>query len=134
MAAASDEVGISATTFFIAAAVIVAGIGAAVWFAIPGADTRHTLNSPSGKALLDIGEQCSETACTRLIFYEHTLSDGRRERMGCPIEIAGLTPIFSSVTATWSADESSVTIDYADAVGKRGEMTVVPAADCPVTQ
>ncbi len=127
-----DDVGISATTFFIIAALVVAGIGAAVWFAIPGTDTRHQLPAPSGRSLMDIGEQCHESGCARAIVYEHTLSDGRRERAGCPISIEARVPIFVTVTATWSADETSVLLDYTEAVGRRGTLTVTPAADCPV--
>jgi hypothetical protein len=111
--------------FWLIAVGVVLTIGAAIWVAIPGPDTRHDLRSPSGRVLLQIAEDCDGSVCRRVVIHE---AGGARH--GCPVDIAGGEPAFVTVTASWSANESEVTLDYADGVGKRGELRFVPARDC----
>ena len=88
--------GISGRTFALVAVLIVVSLGITIWYSIPGPDTRHDLRSPSGKALLQIGENCDETGCDRVMIYESAAPDGTRLRQGCPIDIPGTTLAVSS--------------------------------------
>lgn len=126
----NPDSGISARAFFVVAASVVVLVFAVIWFSIPGADTRHTLRSPSGKALLEIGEVCGAESCDRRLVFERTGADGSKTRTGCPIDIAGNQPAFATVNALWADDETSILLDYADATGKRGSLTVTPEIDC----
>jgi hypothetical protein len=116
---------LTALQFWLIALGTVLAIGAGIWFAIPGPDTRHDLRSPSGRVLLQIAEECGQGACRRVIIHE-----AGGVRSACPVTIAGGEPVFATVTATWSSDETEVTLDYADAIGKRGVLTLTPATSC----
>lgn len=122
------EPGIPRLLFWGAAAAVVIGIGATIWVSVPGPDTRHDLRSPSGRVLLQVAEDCAAGPCRRVIILE---ADGARR--GCPVRISGTTPVFVEVTPRWSADESGVVLDYADAVGRRGALTLVFVRDCTET-
>lgn len=119
------ELPITARQFWLIAVAVVVGIGAVIWFSIPGPDTRHDLRSPSGKVLLEIAEDCEGQVCRRVIIHE-----ANGVRSGCLVRIPGPEPVFVTVTAAWSEDESEVTLGYANAEGTRGELKLVPATDC----
>ncbi|KKB85792.1 hypothetical protein VW29_05720 [Devosia limi DSM 17137] len=118
--------------FLLASIVLVVVAFAAVWFAIPGPDTSNHLVSPSGKASIELGELCGDAACTRVAILEVTGSDGAKTRTGCPLTLAGTTPLFTSVSAVWAADETSVQLAYASATGTPGVLTI-NLADCTLT-
>lgn len=122
------ELPISAATFWLIAILLIVGVGAVIWFSIPGPDTRHDLRSPSGASLLQLGEECEAGVCRRAIIHERDSL-----RTGCPVDIPGGEPVFVTVTAKWNADETEVVLDYADAVGKAGKLVLMPARDCTQT-
>ena len=119
------ELPITTRQFWLIAVAIIAIVGAVIWFSIPGVDTRHDLRSPSGKVRLQIAEDCGGQVCERVIIHEVGGT-----RTGCTVRLPGPEPLFVTVMAAWSADESEVTLSYADADGTRGELRLVPATDC----
>ena len=119
--------------FIVAAALLVAGALAAVWFAIPGPDTRHLLVSPSGTRSIELAELCQPMGCRRVTIADITQPDGSHRRTGCLPQRAETTPLFHTVTARWSAGEDSVAIDFIPAEGPSGSMTIV-LADCILTE
>lgn len=119
--------------FIVAAVLLIVGAMAAVWFSIPGPDTRHLLVSPSGSKSLDMAELCSPVGCNRVTVLDVTQPDGSHLRSGCPPQRAETVPLFHEVTATWSADETSVDIAYAPKDGAPGRMTI-RLADCILTE
>jgi hypothetical protein len=119
------ELPLTTRHFWLIAVAVVAVIGAAIWFSIPGPDTRHDLRSPSGSVLLQIAEDCQGNVCRRVIIHE---ADG--VRTGCSVRIPGPEPVFVTVTADWRGDESGATLQYADGDGTRGELPLVFATDC----
>lgn len=108
-------------------------IGAVIWFAIPGPDARHRFTSPSGAVLLDVGEQCGEAGCRRVIVSEERASDGTTTRYGCTVPLTETHPVLPNAYALWGADEESVDIVYADADGVGGKFTLVLERDCTLT-
>jgi hypothetical protein len=119
------ELPVTSLQFWLIALGVVAAVGAVIWVSIPGPDTRHDLRSPSGRVLLQVAEECEGLVCRRVIIHE---ADG--VRTGCAVRIPGPEPVFVTVTAVWSEDESQVALSYADAGGTRGDLTLVPATDC----
>ena len=118
--------------FLLASIVLVVVAFAAVWFAIPGPDTSNRLVSPSGNASIELGELCGDAACTRVAILEITAADGAKTRTGCPLTLAGTTPLFADVSALWAADETSVQLAYTSSTGTPGELTI-NLADCTLT-
>ena len=119
--------------FIIAAVLLIVGAMAAVWFAIPGPDTRHLLVSPSGTKSLDMAELCTPVGCNRVTVLDISQPDGSHRRTGCPPQRAETVPLFHEVTASWSADETSVDIAYTPKEGAPGTMTI-RLADCILTE
>jgi hypothetical protein len=115
--------------FFTGAAAVVVGIGAIIWFAIPDIDTRHRLVSPSGQVALDIGEDCREDACARVIIRD-LMVDGDRSRVACAVPLTEQRPMLAKVEASWSADETAVEIAYTDGDGAGGTFTLNLETDC----
>jgi hypothetical protein len=116
--------------FWVGTLAVLAALGVGIWFAIPGPDTRHRLVSPSGRVVLDIGERCEQGTCARVIVSEETPTDGVTQRFGCAVPLTEQRPMLVTAQATWSADEGSVDIDYADAAGVGGTFTLVLGRDC----
>jgi hypothetical protein len=122
-----QETGISRWAFILGAAVVVVGAFAAVWFALPGPDTRHRLVSPSGQAALELAELCTDNGCNRVAIFEFAGT-----RTGCPLDIPGNRPVFVDVTAHWASDEI-VDIAHIAADGTAGAITFA-RAECTLTQ
>lgn len=119
--------------FIVAAVLLIVGAMAAVWFSIPGPDTRHLLVSPSGTKSLDMAELCSPVGCNRVTVLDVTQPDGSHIRSGCPPQRAETVPLFHELTASWPADETSVTLDFTPKEGAPGQMTIA-LADCILTE
>ena len=98
---------------------------AAVWFAFPAPDTLHRLVSPSGSKLIELGELCGETRCSRVAILDVTQPDGTHIRTGCPLDRPEPTPLFATVTATWSAAEDRIDIAYTGESGVTGTLIFV---------
>jgi hypothetical protein len=133
MADKHDEAGIPAWLFWLGSLIFVLAIGAIIWFAIPGIDAKHRFTSPSGRVVLEVGENCGETACRRVIVSEETAADGTKSRFGCNVPITDQRPVFLNMHPLWSGDESSVDLVYADAEGIGGKFTLVLERDCTIT-
>lgn len=131
MAAAADT-GISGRAFAIAALVIAVGLGAIIWFAIPGPGAKHRFVSPSGRIALEIGEMCRETGCQRVAVSEETATDGTKRRLGCEVPLTETRPVLSNAHPLWSPDEQTVDVVYADTDGVGGKFTLVLARDCMI--
>lgn len=127
MTTANQETGIPLWAFIAGAAVVVAGAFAAVWFALPGPDTRHRLVSPSGQAALELGELCTDNGCNRVAIFE-----ANSVRTGCPLDLPGNRPLFGTVSAQWAPDDTSVAIAYSSPDGQ-GTVTFA-SAECTQTQ
>ena len=125
--------GITMPVFILVAVLVIAAAFTAVWFAIPGPDTRHRLVSPSGTRVIELAELCTPNGCSRVAILDVTQPDGSHIRTGCPLERPGLTPLFADVTATWTTSEDSVDIAYAAATGPTGTITIA-TADCVETE
>lgn len=133
MAQVAGETTVPRWMFFTAAAAVVVGIAAVIWFAIPDIDARHRFVSPSGRIALEVGESCPNGACTRVIVVEER-RDGDRVRRGCPVPITETRPMLVNAQPLWSADERSVEISYADAEGIGGSFTLELETDCTITE
>lgn len=125
--------GITLPMFIAAAVIVIAAAMAAVWFAFPSPDTLHRLVSPSGDKVIELGELCGDTQCSRVAILDVTQPDGAHLRTGCPLDNAGTTPLFAEVSATWSAPEDSVEIAYTAETGSTGTIAITLAA-CTQTQ
>lgn len=125
--------GITLPMFILVAVMIVAGAMAAVWFAFPAPDNLHKLVAPSGTKVIELGELCGQTGCSRVAILDVTQPDGSHVRTGCPLAPSSLTPLFAKVIATWSSTEDRVDIDYAAASGPTGRLTFV-MAECTQTE
>lgn len=123
------ETSIPRWMFVTGAAALVIGVGALIWFAVPDIDTRHRLVSPSGQVALDLGEDCREGTCARIIIKE-TTAGGSTTRLGCTVPLTEPRPMLVTAEALWSADETLVEIDYADAEGIGGRFTLDLETDC----
>jgi hypothetical protein len=130
--AAADTPGISGRAFGIAAVVLAIGIGAVIWFAIPGLDAKHRFVAPSGKVALELGEMCRENGCTRVAISEETAPDGSKRRRGCTIALQETHPVLLNTYPLWAADERSVDVVYADADGIGGKFTLNLDTDCTI--
>jgi hypothetical protein len=133
MAEKHEETGVPAWLFWLGSLVFVLAIGAIIWFAIPGIDAKHRFTSPSGRVVLEVGENCGETDCRRVIVSEETAADGTKSRFGCSVPITDQRPVFLNMHPLWSGDESSVDLVYADAEGIGGKFTLVLERDCTIT-
>lgn len=125
--------GITLPMFIGVAVVVIAAAMAAVWFAFPAPDTLHKLASPSGTRVIELGELCGETQCSRVAVLDVTQPDGTHIRTGCPIDESAVTPLFTEVAATWSTSEDEVEIAYVAATGVSGTIAL-QIADCTQTQ
>jgi len=128
--ARTTQIGVSPLLFWLAAAALIGGIGAIIWFAIPGVDARHRLVSPSGTTTLELGEVCAEAICTRLAVVETTAADGTKLRRGCPIELQQTVPVLLKIDPLWTADETGVEIVFSGAAGEGGRLTLDFTRDC----
>lgn len=124
----NQETGVPLRGFVAVAAVIVVGAFAAVWMIFPAPNTRHDLISPSGAAKIELAELCGDTGCDRVVIL-----DVGGVRSGCPLPVQSDRPLFGTVTAAWSADESSVDLDYVAEDGTTGSLAIAQA-DCNLTQ
>ena len=124
----NQESGIPLWGFVAGAAVLIVAAFAAVWFMFPGPDTRHDLVSPSGAVRIELAELCGDAGCDRVAILD---VDG--VRTGCPLTLDGKLPLFTQVTAAWSADESSIDLNYVAEDGGTGSVTI-KRADCTITQ
>lgn len=115
--------------FIIAGLALIVSAVAAIWFAMPAPGTSHVLVSPSGNASIDLSEQCTPMGCQRITIADIAQPDGTHRRSGCLPQRAETTPLFTTVSARWSAAEDSVTVDFTPAAGQPGTMTIV-LADC----
>jgi len=131
--ALADNTSISGRAFGIAAIAVAAGIGAVIWFAIPGPDAKHRFVSPSGRVALELGEMCRETGCQRVAVSEETAPDGSKRRRGCDFVLSEAHPVLLNVHPLWSSDERSVDVVYADAEGIGGKFTINLDRDCTIT-
>ena len=113
--------------FIVAAVVLLISAVAALWFAVPAADTRHVLVSPSGNRSLEMSELCQPMGCKRITIADELQPDGTHLRTGCLPQRAETTPLFDTLTAEWSSSEDSVTIEFTPANGPSGTMTIVLA-------
>jgi hypothetical protein len=119
---------------FIGAAVVVIGAAmAAVWFAFPAPDTTGRVVSLSGTKVLELGELCGETQCSRVAILDVTQPDGTHIRTGCPLDHPGNKPLFVQMEGLWSPEEDSIGIAYVMADGTRGDITIA-TKDCTLTQ
>ncbi|UJW85675.1 hypothetical protein [Devosia sp. SL43] len=125
--------GITLPMFIGAAVVIIAAAMAAVWFAFPAPDTLHKLASPSGAKVIELGELCGETQCSRAAILDVTQPDGTHIRTGCPIDQTAATPLFAEASAVWSAAEDRVEIAYVADTGLTGRVVIETAA-CTQTE
>ena len=128
----AESSGISGRAFAVASVAIVVGLGAVIWFAIPGPDAKHRFVSPSGRIVLEIGEMCRETGCRRVAVSEEAALDGSRSRRGCDVSLTETHPVLLNAYPLWSADERSVELVYADAQGVGGKVTLNLDADCTI--
>jgi hypothetical protein len=129
----NQPTGITMPVFVVVAVLVIAAAFAAVWFAIPGPDTKHRLVSPSGTKTIELAELCTPNGCNRVAILDVVKPDGSHVRTGCPLERSGLTPLFADVTATWTPVEDGVDIAYGAATGPTGTITI-PLADCTATE
>jgi hypothetical protein len=131
--AAMGQTNVPAWTFWLGTVVLFVVIAAIIWFAIPGPDARHRLISPSGRIVLEVGENCTEDGCTRVIVSETTVADGTKSRLGCTVPLTDLRPVLLNIHPRWAADERTVDIAHADAEGVGGTFTLVLERDCTIT-
>lgn len=124
----NQESGLTLPLFIGLAVLVIVGAGAAIWFALPGPDTDLRLVSPSGRSALELGELCSEVACNRVAILE---LEG--VRTGCPLQLPGSVPLLGSVAATWSEDESAVSVAYGVPPGQTGTLEF-SAQTCTLTR
>ena len=129
----NQPTGITLPVFILVAVLVIAGAFTAVWFAIPGPDTKHRLVSPSGNKVIELAELCGPNGCNRVAVLDVANPDGSHIRTFCPLEQSGLTPLFANVTATWTPAEDSVDLAYVAATGPTGTITI-PLADCTATE
>ena len=129
----NQPTGITMPVFLLVAVLVIAAAFAAVWFAIPGPDTKHRIVSPSGTKVIELAELCTPNGCSRVAILDVVKPDGTHVRTGCPLERSGLTPLFAEVTATWTSAEDSVNLAYAAATGPTGTITI-PLAACTATE
>ena len=124
----NQETGIPLWGFTVVAIAIIAAAMAAIWLMFPAPDSRLDVVSPSGAVRIELGELCGEVGCNRVAILDR---DGLRS--GCPLVVPGNRPLFKQITATWTADESSVELAYVSADKKPGSV-VIDLADCTVTE
>lgn len=124
----NQETGIPIWAFAIGAVAVITAAFAAVWFMFPAPDTRHDLISPSGGARVELAELCGDNGCNRV-----AILDVGGVRTGCPLALAGNQPLFGTVTAQWSADETRLVVTHTTADGSAGTLTIA-RADCTLTQ
>lgn len=129
----NQPTGITMPVFILVAVLVIAAAFTAVWFAIPGPDTKHRLVSPSGTRVIELAELCTPNGCNRVAVLDVVQPDGSHLRTGCPLERSGLTPLFATVTATWTPAENSIDIAYVAATGPAGTITLA-TADCTQTE
>lgn len=129
----NQPTGIRLRWFVVVAVLVIAGAFAAVWFAIPGPDTRHRLVSPSGAKAIELAELCSPNGCNRVAILDQTQADGTHLRTDCPLAVSGSTPLFAELAANWSPSEDSLVIDYVSASGSTGSLTI-ETAECTQTE
>lgn len=127
MSLEGQDTGIPLWAFLLGAGIVVAGAFAAVWFALPGPDTRHRLVSPSGQAALELGELCTDNGCNRVAVFE-----AAGTRTGCPLDLPGNRPVFADVVAYWAPDDSFVDLAFVGADGTPGAITFT-RAQCTLT-
>lgn len=131
--AGADSTGISGRAFGIASVLVAFGIGAVIWFAIPGPDAKHRFVSPTGKFALELGEMCRGAGCQRVAISEETDPDGSKRRRGCTLALEETRPVLLNAHPLWTADERSVDVVYADAQGVGGKFTLNLDTDCTIT-
>ena len=129
----NQPTGIRLPVFALAAVFIVVGAFVAVWVAIPGPDTSHSLVAPSGQKAIELAELCTPNGCNRVAILDVTQPDGSHVRTGCPLPIEGASPIFSGITASWSEAEDAVELANVDFEAGRGSL-ILDLADCTLTQ
>lgn len=129
----NQPTGITTPVFILVAVLVIAAAFTAVWFAIPGPDTKHRLASPSGTKVIELAELCTPNGCSRVAVLDAAQPDGSHIRTGCPVEHAGQTPLFATVAAAWTPAEDSVDIAYTAATGPAGTITI-RLADCTATE
>jgi hypothetical protein len=129
----NQPTGITMPVFIVVAVLVIAAAFAAVWFAIPGPDTKHRIVSPSGDKVIELAELCGPNGCDRVAVLDITEPDGSHVRTFCPLEQSGVTPLFANVTATWTSSEDSVDIAYVAATGPTGTISLA-TADCTQTE
>ncbi len=126
--------GLSPMFLFTAGSLAFLGIvGAIIWFAIPGATAKHNFVSPSGRVVLDVGEQCGET-CERRVIAEVTAANGSKSRRSCSIPLTDTHAVLLNAYPLWASDEQTVEIVYADSEGQGGKFPLNIAADCTATE
>lgn len=128
--AAGGNPGVSGRTFGIATVVLAIGIGAVIWFALPGVDAKHRFVAPSGTVALELGEMCRETGCSRNAVSEATAPDGSKRRSSCAVTLPETRPVLLNAYPLWAPDERSVDVVYADAQGIGGKFTLNLDTDC----
>ena len=129
----NQPTGITLRVFILVAVLMIVAAFAAVWFAIPGPDTKHRIVSPSGTKTIELAELCTPNGCNRVAILDVVRPDGSHIRTGCPLEHPGPTALFADVTATWTSAEDSVDLAYVAATGPTGTITI-PLADCTATE
>jgi hypothetical protein len=128
--AAADNPGVSGRTFGIATVVLALGIGAIIWFALPGIDAKYRFVAPSGTVALELSEMCREAGCQRIAIGEETAPDGSKRRRSCNFTLPESHPVLLNAHPLWASDERSVDVVYADAEGVGGKFTLNLDTDC----
>src|SRR5689334_12379043 len=130
--AKADDTGITPFAFAVGTIILVIVVGAIVWFAIPGPDAKHRFASPTGRNVVELGENCAESGCIRVAIREQTAADGSKTRRGCHFEIVEQRPMLLNAYPLWAPDETTVDIVYADAEGVGGKFTLDLDRDCTI--
>lgn len=128
MSTDQQKTGIPMWAYSVGAAALIAAAFVAIWFMVPGPDSRLDVVSPSGAVRIELGELCAEVGCSRV-----AVLDKGGLRSGCPLAIPGNTPLFKQITPTWTTDEDMVTLDYVSALGETGTV-VIDLAECTLTE
>lgn len=109
---------------------IFAGIGWAIWNAIPEPDTRHASSSPSGERTLHLFEVCFEESCVHQAILQLPSLEGPRVQIRCDLDIVAQRPVFDAVEVDWTEDENAVIIRYGINDSGRSAYGLDFARDC----
>ena len=108
----------------------IAGIATLFTVAGPANDVRYDFVSPSGRVDLYLIETCEREGCTHQAVIERPGPEGDPIQVRCGLDIEAVEPVFVSLAAQWTSDESGVLIAFAGADNAERSLSIDFDRDC----